>query len=84
MPRSMPISFIAAATRLLAADVELQLPAAAVARHAPELQHAGFGDYGFERDRHDFGDDSSGAEAALPSGESSSSSSPKSSIRSPG
>ena len=34
------------------AHVELELPAAAVARHAPELQHAGFGDHGFERDRH--------------------------------
>ena len=32
------------------AHVELQLPAAAVARDAPELQHAGFGDHGFESD----------------------------------
>ena len=30
------------------ADVEFQLPAAAVAGDAPELQHAGFGDHGFE------------------------------------
>ena len=38
------------------AHVELQLPAAAVARDAPELQDAGFGDHGFERDRHELAD----------------------------
>jgi hypothetical protein len=37
------------------AHVELQLPPPAVARHAPQLQHAGFGDDGLERDRHDVG-----------------------------
>ena len=45
------------------ADVELQLPAAAVAGDAPELQHAGLGDHGFERDRHDFGRSLARAEA---------------------
>src|ERR1043166_7116981 len=34
------------------ADVELQLPAAAVAGDTPELQHAGFGHDRFERHRH--------------------------------
>jgi hypothetical protein len=37
------------------ADIELQLPAAAVAGHAPQLQHAGFRDDGFERDGDDIG-----------------------------
>ena len=46
VPRSMPM-FIAPHAL---AHVELQLPAPAVFRNAPELQHAGFGDYRFESD----------------------------------
>ena len=49
VPRSMPIS-----CRDTFPHVELQLPAPAVARHAPELEHAGFGDDGFEGYRHHF------------------------------
>ena len=63
--------------------VEFELPAAAVARHAPQLQHPGFGDDGFERHRHDTRPSSS-AGSCTSMGESSSRSSPKSSISAPG
>src|SRR5579863_475520 len=36
-------------------DVEFQFPSPPVARHAPQLQHAGFGDHRFERYRYQFG-----------------------------
>ena len=37
------------------AHIKLQLPAAAVARHAPQLQHTGFGNDGLEGYRHHVG-----------------------------
>src|SRR5262249_28893673 len=39
----------------LLAHVELELPPAPVARHTPQLQHAGLGDHGLERYRHHLG-----------------------------
>ena len=36
-------------------DIELEFPPPPVAGHAPQLQHAGFGDDGFERDGDDIG-----------------------------
>ena len=65
------------------AHVELQLPAAPVARHAPQLQHAGFGHHGLERDRHHFSPRCRRPGAFTSMGDSSSSSSPKSSIIAP-
>src|SRR5262249_57205237 len=43
--------------------VEFEFPAAGVAGDAPELEHSGFGDYGFEGDGDDFGGAFAGAEA---------------------
>src|SRR4051812_39515754 len=79
VPRSMPI-FIGVGSGGRAAgwrrsrlyflpDVELQFPAAAVAGDAPELQHAGLGDYRFEGDRDDLGGVFAGTETHFHRGE---------------
>src|SRR5581483_11392046 len=51
------------------ADVEFEFPAAIVAGHAPELQQAGFGNYGLERDGDYFGGRFAGPEGHFHRGE---------------
>src|SRR5579859_2509666 len=51
------------------ADVEFEFPAAIVAGYAPELQQAGFSNYGLDRDGDYFGGRFAGAEGHFHRGE---------------